>query len=130
MNDAEVLRECIDGCESVTKHADDSFAAKVTAKVGPVKAKFEADITLRDMKPPESYDLEVNVKGGAAGFAKGRASVGLAEDDGATVLTYAVEGSIGGKLAQIGSRLVDAASRKMAKDFFSKLSERWAQPGA
>lgn len=127
LNDAQVLQECIDGCRSVTRCADDQFEAEVTAKIGPVKANFSAEIHLQDLNPPVSYVLEISVKGGVAGFARGRAAVELADDDEATLLTYEVQGNVGGKLAQIGSRLIVAAGRKMADGFFSKFSERWAQ---
>ena len=106
----------------MTAVGDDEYEAEVGAKVGPVKATFKAAIAVRDAIEPESYRLEVEVKGGAAGFAKGSARVNLEEvagDDGdETLLTYRINGNIGGKLAQIGSRLVDAAARKMASRFF------------
>ena len=124
LNDPEVLARCLDGCKSMTAVGDGEYEAEVGAKVGPVKATFKAAIALRDVVEPESYRLEVEVKGGAAGFAKGSARVNLEEvavDDGdETLLTYQINGSIGGKLAQIGSRLVDAAARKMAARFFER----------
>lgn len=123
LNDPAVLKRCIDGCRSMTPTGDGEFDAVVGAKVGPVKATFTAAIALTDVVPPESYRLEVGVKGGAAGFAKGSAAVTLVESaPGKTTLQYQIEGSIGGKLAQIGSRLVDAAARKMAARFFERFA--------
>ncbi|MDE0036074.1 MAG: carbon monoxide dehydrogenase subunit G [Gammaproteobacteria bacterium] len=125
LNDPEVLSRCLDGCKSMTRVGDGEYEAEVGAKVGPVKATFKAAISLNDVVEPESYRLDVEVKGGAAGFAKGSALVNLEEvagDDGdETLLTYQINGNIGGKLAQIGSRLVDAAARKMAARFFERI---------
>ena len=126
LNDADVLQACIEGCESVTKFSDHRFDANITAKLGPVKTKFKATIEVSDRNPPESYSLDVSVKGGMQGFGKGRAEVELAEDQNATLLSYRVQGNVGGKLAQMGSRLITAAGRKMADGFFLKFSERWA----
>ncbi|MCH2354219.1 MAG: carbon monoxide dehydrogenase subunit G [Pseudomonadales bacterium] len=126
LNDADVLQACIEGCESVTKLSDHRFDANITAKLGPVKTKFKATIEVSDRNPPESYSLDVSVKGGMQGFGKGRAEVELAEDQNATLLSYRVEGNVGGKLAQMGSRLITAAGLKMAEGFFSKFSEGWA----
>ena len=126
LNDPEVLARCLDGCKSLTAVGDGEYEAEVGAKVGPVKATFKAAVAVRDPIEPESYRLVVAVKGGAAGFAKGSALVNLEEvagDDGdETLLTYQINGNIGGKLAQIGSRLVDAAARKMAARFFQKFA--------
>ncbi len=129
LNDADVLSRCIDGCQSMTKVGDDAFAATVKAKVGPLSATFTAEVQLADLDPPHAYTLKASVKGGAAGFGKGEAKVSLSEDAGATLLRYAVEGNVGGKLAQVGQRLIDGAARKMADDFFAKFGEIVA-PGA
>ncbi len=118
LNDPEILKRAIPGCEEITKTSDTEMTAKVTAKVGPVKAKFQGQVTLSDIVPPESYTISGEGKGGAAGFAKGGAKVALAEDGPATVLTYEVHANVGGKLAQIGSRLIDGTAKKMADDFF------------
>jgi hypothetical protein len=123
LNDPEVLRRSIPGCESVERTGDNELAAAVTAKVGPVKARFNGKIILNDIDPPSGYRLAGEGDGGAAGFAKGGATVTLEPDGDATLLKYEVEATIGGKLAQIGSRLVDAAARKMADDFFSRFNE-------
>ena len=123
LNDPEVLERCVEGCRSMTVTGEGEFEAVVAAKVGPVKATFTAAIELHDVVAPQSYRLQVGVKGGAAGFAKGSAAVQLAECSGdETRLTYQIEGSIGGKLAQIGSRLVQAAARKMAASFFERFA--------
>jgi carbon monoxide dehydrogenase subunit G len=129
LNDPEVLKACIDGCQSMTKRADDAFSAAVKTKIGPVSATFNADLSLTDIDPPSSYTLNAAVKGGAAGFAKGLARVRLLEDGDATLLHYEVEGNVGGKLAQVGSRLIDAAARKMAADFFGRFGETIAPGG-
>ncbi len=118
LNDPEILKRAIPGCEEITKTSDTEMTAKVTAKVGPVKAKFQGNVTLSDIVPPESYTISGEGKGGAAGFAKGGAKVALAEDGAATILTYEVNANVGGKLAQIGSRLIDGTAKKMADDFF------------
>jgi carbon monoxide dehydrogenase subunit G len=118
LNDPEVLKRCIDGCETLAKTADNAFHAVVRARVGPLSAAFEGDVTLADLDPPSGYTLEVSAKGGAAGFARGTARVTLVDDEDGTLLAYKAEGRVGGKLAQIGQRLVDAAARKTADDFF------------
>ncbi len=123
LNDPDVLALCLDGCQTMDAVDDNQFDATVIAKVGPVKATFEAKIELQDIVPPESYRLAVSVQAGAAGFASGTAAVNLSDVDEGTRLTYDVEGSIGGKLAQIGSRLVMAAARKTADKFFTKFNE-------
>ncbi len=123
LNDPQVLAQCIEGCQSMTKVADDAFTTSVKAKVGPVSATFGADLKLTDLDPPSGYTLNASVKGGAAGFGKGTARVSLADDGGVTILRYQVEGNVGGKLAQVGSRLIDGTARKMADDFFRKFGE-------
>ncbi|NJN50644.1 MAG: carbon monoxide dehydrogenase subunit G [Gammaproteobacteria bacterium] len=128
LNDPEVLARCIEGCQSMTRTADDAFEAVIKAKVGPVSATFTAQLGLTDLIAPDSYTLNAAVKGGAAGFGKGVARVSLTAEGDATLLRYEVEGSVGGKLAQVGQRLVDAAARKMADDFFSKFGNEVA-PG-
>jgi carbon monoxide dehydrogenase subunit G len=120
LNDPEVLKQSIAGCEELNKTSDTEFQAQVTAKVGPVKAKFGGKVTLSDLDPPNGYTISGEGSGGAAGFAKGGAKVRLEDaDKGGTLLKYEVRAQIGGKLAQIGSRLVDGAARKMADDFFT-----------
>lgn len=122
LNDPEVLKASIPGCETFEKTADNAFAAKVTAKVGPVKSTFNGQVTLSDIKPPESYTISGEGKGGAAGFAKGGAKVMLRPDGEATILAYDVKADVGGKLAQLGSRLIDGTAKKMADQFFSNFA--------
>jgi uncharacterized protein len=124
LNDPEILRQCIPGCEEIVKVSDVEWTAKVTAKVGPVKARFGGKVTLSELNPPTSYKITGEGSGGAAGFAKGGAVVTLAEDGDGTLLTYKVEANVGGKLAQIGSRLIDGAAAKVADDFFARFVER------
>jgi uncharacterized protein len=124
LNDPAVLKECIPGCESLEGSPSEGFAARVTTKVGPVKATFNGQVTLSNVKPPESYTISGEGKGGVAGFAKGGADVHLTEDGGATVLTYAVNAQVGGKLAQLGSRLIDSTAKKLADEFFSSFAEK------
>ncbi|HXZ03111.1 MAG TPA: carbon monoxide dehydrogenase subunit G [Stellaceae bacterium] len=122
LNDPEILKQSIPGCEEIEKLSDTELQAKVTAKVGPVKARFGGKVTLSDLDPPNGYKITGEGSGGAAGFAKGGATVKLSDADGGTKLSYAVEAHVGGKLAQIGSRLIDATARKMAEDFFARFS--------
>ncbi len=128
LNDPDVLRASIPGCESLEAEGSDKFKAKVTAKVGPVKATFNGEVTLEDLNPPESYRIVGEGKGGVAGFAKGGADVNLAEDGSETLLSYTVDAQVGGKLAQIGGRLIDSTARKMADQFFGSFSELAAGP--
>ncbi len=128
LNDPEVLKACIPGCQEIDKTSDTGFTAKVKAKVGPVSATFNGAVTLSDMNPPESYTISGEGKGGAAGFAKGGAKVKLAEDGAETLLTYEVEAQVGGKLAQIGSRLIDGTAKKMAEQFFGALAAHVGAP--
>jgi carbon monoxide dehydrogenase subunit G len=120
LNDPQILKECIPGCQTIEKLSDTEFTAKVLAQVGPVKANFAGKVTLADLDPPQSYTIAGEGSGGVAGFAKGSAKVNLAEDGGITVLNYAVRAHVGGKLAQIGSRLIDSVARKMAETFFTR----------
>jgi len=122
LNDPEILKQSIPGCEEIEKVSPTELAAKVTAKVGPVKARFGGKVILSDLDPPNGYKITGEGSGGAAGFAKGGATVRLADDGDGTRLTYVVEAHVGGKLAQIGSRLIDATARKMADDFFTRFS--------
>ena len=130
LNNPEVLKACIPGCESLERLSDSELAATVMAKVGPVKARFKGLVTLSDLNPPESYTINGEGKGGAAGFAKGGAKVHLAEDGANTLLRYEVKADIGGKLAQLGSRLIDGAARRYAKDFFTAFKGHLEAPGA
>lgn len=124
LNDPAVLRECIPGCESLEGSPSEGFAARVTTKVGPVKATFNGQVTLSNINPPESYTISGEGKGGVAGFAKGGADVHLAPDGDATILTYTVNAQVGGKLAQLGSRLIDSTAKKLAEEFFSSFASK------
>ena len=128
LNDPEVLKLSIPGCETVEKNSETEFQASMTLKFGPVKAKFKGKVTLSELDPPNGYTLTGEGKGGAAGFGKGEAKVSLKQQDGQTLLTYAVDAKVGGKIAQIGSRLVDSAAKKMAADFFKAFSENVGSP--
>jgi carbon monoxide dehydrogenase subunit G len=118
LNDAEVLKACIPGCEELSKDSDTEFRAIAVTKIGPVKARFKGRVQLTDLDPPNGYRISGEGDGGVAGFAKGGATVNLTDKDGGTLLTYNVEAQIGGKLAQLGQRLVNGAAKKLADDFF------------
>lgn len=128
LNDPQVLAQCIPGCESIERQSDTELLAKMKAKIGPVKARFESRILLSNLNPPQSYTISGEGKGGPAGFGKGSADVTLTESDGNTKLHYTATLQVGGKLAQVGSRLVGGAARKIADDFFGKFAEVVAQP--
>lgn len=129
LNDPDVLRACIPGCQELEQTSETGLAATVKAKVGPVSATFKGEVQLVDIVPPASYRIQGEGKGGVAGFAKGGANVHLAEDGDDTVLTYDADAKIGGKLAQIGSRLVAGTARKLADQFFTNFVEHVA-PGS
>jgi len=122
LNDPEILKQSIPGCQTLEKVSDTEFDGKVVASVGPVRATFGGKVTLSDLDPPQRYTISGEGSGGVAGFAKGGAKVNLAEDGGATVLHYEVQAQVGGKLAQVGSRLIDGVARKMANDFFARFA--------
>ncbi len=128
LNDPEVLKSCIPGCESITAISDGKYEVLMTARVGPVAAKFKGKLALSDVNPPESYSIHFEGQGGAAGFGKGSAKVKLADEGPHTRLSYDVTANVGGKLAQIGSRLVDGAAKKLAADFFDKFNEVVGRP--
>lgn len=123
LNDTEILKQCIPGCDELTRESDTEMSAKVTAKVGPVKAKFAGNVTLSDIDAPNGYTISGEGKGGAAGFAKGGAKVTLEADGDGTLLTYEVNASVGGKLAQLGGRLIDSTAKKLSGEFFDKFSQ-------
>ena len=133
LNEPEVLKACVPGCESIEKSGDNEYQVLMVARVGPVSAKFKGKLTLSDINPPSSYSISFEGQGGAAGFAKGSAQVRLSSAGAHTKLSYEVRANVGGKLAQIGSRLVDAAAKKVADDFFRNFNEKAAslqRPGA
>jgi carbon monoxide dehydrogenase subunit G len=123
LNDPDVLKQCIPGCESLEKLSDTEMAARVRLKVGPVTATFSGKVTLSDIDAPNGYRIAGEGSGGAAGFAKGSALVRLVEDGTGTILKYEVKADVGGKLAQLGGRLIDATARKLAGEFFNKFGE-------
>ena len=123
LNEPDILKQCIPGCDSLEKTSDTTFEAAVTAKVGPVKAKFQGAVTLSDIDAPNGYTISGEGKGGAAGFAKGGARVTLEEAEGGTLLKYTVDAMVGGKLAQIGARLIEATSKKLSAEFFGKFAQ-------
>lgn len=123
LNDVEVLKQCITGCKSLEKQSDTAFKGAVTAKVGPVSASFTGDVTLSELDPPKGYTLSGKGQGGAAGFASGEVKINLEEDGSDTILTYRADARIGGKLAQLGARLIEGTVKKMAGEFFTKFCE-------
>jgi carbon monoxide dehydrogenase subunit G len=130
LNDPDILKKSLPGCEKLEKESDTAFTATIKAKVGPVSARFSGAVTLQDLDPPNGYRIVGEGKGGVAGFAKGGAKVSLRDDGGDTVLEYDAEAKVGGKLAQIGSRLVLGTARKLADDFFKKFAETVAGTAA
>ncbi len=123
LNDTQILKESIPGCEQINRLSETEMTATVVAKVGPVKAKFTGQVTLSDLNPPNSYRISGEGKGGAAGFAKGGANISLQSDGNATVLSYSVDATVGGKLAQLGARLIDGTAKKLAGEFFANFAD-------
>jgi carbon monoxide dehydrogenase subunit G len=131
LNDPDMLKACIPGCEELEKRSHTEFTARVATRIGPVSARFSGKVTLGELDPPNGYRISGEGQGGAAGFAKGGAQVRLVEDGtGTTVLTYVAEAQVGGKLAQIGSRLIAGTAQKLADQFFSCLAAKVAAEGA
>lgn len=130
LNDPDVLRVSIPGCESLEKQSDTAMKATASVKIGPISARFTGSVQLSDIDPPNGYTISGEGQGGVAGFAKGGAKVKLDDDNGATVLRYEVHGQVGGKLAQLGARLVDATAKQMAEQFFDRFSARVAPAAA
>jgi len=128
LNDPAILKDCVPGCESIERTAENEFSVQMTARVGPVSAKFKGRMTLSNIVAPDSYSLAFEGQGGVAGFAKGSADVSLAGAGEDTRLSYKVKANVGGKLAQIGSRLVDAAANKVANEFFTAFNEKVGKP--
>ena len=129
LNDPEVLKACVPGCESIARVNDNEYQVQMTARVGPVSAKFRGRLSIFDVNAPNSYSLAFEGQGGAAGFAKGAAQVKLSpEGNDQTRLAYEVKANVGGKLAQIGSRLVDAAAKKVADEFFRNFNQKMSTP--
>lgn len=124
LNDTTVLMDCIPGCDSMEKQSDNEYLLTMTARVGPVSAKFKGKMTLLEIQAPDSYTLQFEGQGGVAGFAKGEARVELFPEGESTRLAYSVKANIGGKLAQVGARLIDGVARKMAEQFFTAFNKR------
>ncbi len=123
LNDTEVLKQCIPGCQTIEKVGDDELKAVVKLKIGPMKVSFSGKVTLSDLDPPNGYTISGEGSGGVAGHAKGSAKVSLVADGEATDLNYTVKADIGGKIAQLGARLIDGTAKKLAADFFSRLNQ-------
>jgi uncharacterized protein len=130
LNDPDVLKPCIPGCESVEKVSDTEFTAKVALSIGPVKARFTGKVTLSDLDPPNGYKITGEGQGGVAGFGKGGATVTLVPDGTGTILKYSAAATVGGKIAQLGARLVDATAKKLADEFFGKFAAAVAASAA
>ena len=130
LNDTAVLQACIPGCEALEKQSDTEMSAKVRLRIGPVSAAFSGKVTLSDIDPPNGYKISGEGQGGVAGFAKGGAVVRLADDGGVTVLTYDVDAQVGGKIAQVGARLIQGTAKKLADQFFGKFAESVGAPPA
>ena len=128
LNSPDILKKCIPGCESIEQTGPDEFRVGLTARVGPVSARFKGKLTLADVIAPTSYLIIFEGQAGTAGFGKGTAKVQLSDQGGATKLCYEANASVGGKLAQVGSRLVDSAAKKVAEDFFAAFNQSVHQP--
>ncbi len=128
LNDLEILRKSIPGCEEIEQVSETELIATVVTKIGPIKARFKGQVTLSDLNPPNSYTISGHGKGGSAGFAKGGAKIALEEDGGATVMRYEVRIDVGGKLAQLGGRLIEGTAKKLADDFFTKFNQEVTGP--
>ena len=124
LNDPAVLKDCVPGCESIERTGDNEYEVVLTAKVGPVSAKFKGKMTVTDADPPRQYTLLFEGQGGVAGFAKGEATVTLTPEGKGTRLTYIAKASVGGKLAQVGARLIDGVAKQLAGKFFDAFNER------
>jgi carbon monoxide dehydrogenase subunit G len=124
LNDTEILRRSIPGCETIEKISDSEFTARVVLVVGPVKAKFSGRVTLANLDPPNSYTIEGEGQGGIAGFGKGGAEIQLSqENDGHTILSYKAKATVGGKMAQLGARMIDSTTKKLVERFFENFEK-------
>ena len=126
LNDPEILKACIPGCDSMERLDDNELKATAAIKIGPISAKFAGKVTMSDIDPPNGYTISGEGQGGVAGFAKGGAAVHLTDIDGGTLLTYDVKAQVGGKIAQLGARLIDASAKQMAETFFDRFSAHLA----
>ncbi|HEX2828945.1 MAG TPA: carbon monoxide dehydrogenase subunit G [Burkholderiales bacterium] len=130
LNDTAVLKQCIPGCDSLEQVAENQYQLTMTSRIGPVSAKFKGLMTLQDVEAPRAYTMVFEGQGGVAGFAKGQAAVTLQPEGDGTVLAYTVKAMIGGKLAQLGARLIDGVARKLAEDFFKCFNQKASNPDA
>ena len=128
LNDPEILKQCIPGCQTIEKLSDTEMTTKVRLRIGPVSASFSGKVTLSDIDPPNGYKISGEGQGGVAGFAKGGATVKLAEEGADTLLTYDVDAQVGGKIAQVGARLITGTAKKLADQFFGKFAESVGAP--
>jgi len=128
LNDPGILRNSIPGCEEIEQLSETKLVATVVTRIGPIKAKFKAHVTLSDLNPPSSYTISGEGKGGTAGFAKGGAKIVLKEDGGATIMRYEVQVDVGGKLAQLGGRLIEGTAKKLSADFFTRFKQEITGP--
>jgi len=122
LNDPGLLRQCIPGCQSLSKESDTQMTAKAQLKIGPIKAIFEGEVTLFDLNPPSAYSMRGKGKGGAAGFVQGEMNLALRESEGITIIDYTVNAVIGGKIAQLGNRIVAQAAVSLSREFFTKFA--------
>ena len=130
LNDPEILKACITGCEVFEKSADNEYQLTMTTRIGPVSARFKGVMTLKDVDPPHGYTMTFEGQGGVAGFAKGEATVKLEPEGDSTRLEYAAKAMVGGKIAQLGARLIDGVARKLSNDFFTAFNARVSNRGA
>jgi uncharacterized protein len=130
LNDPQVLKECVPGCETLERISDTQYELTMKTRIGPVSARFKGMMTLENVDAPRGYTMVFEGQGGVAGFAKGQASVVLSEEGESTRLTYAVKANVGGKIAQLGARLIDGVARKLADDFFKCFNARFSNPAA
>jgi carbon monoxide dehydrogenase subunit G len=127
LNDTEILKACIPGCDTLEKISDNQYELAMTSRIGPVSAKFKGIMTLQDVDAPRGYLMVFEGQGGVAGFAKGQAAVALQPEGEGTLLTYSVKALVGGKIAQLGARLIDGVARKLANDFFKCFNDRFTK---
>ena len=127
LNDTRVLKECVPGCETLEKTGENQYELAIKSRIGPVSARFKGTMTLQDVDPPNGYTMVFEGQGGVAGFAKGQASVTLTPEGEATRLSYSVKAMVGGKIAQLGARLIDGVARKLSDDFFKCFNERFSK---
>ena len=127
LNDTEILKECVPGCDTLEKISDTQYELTMTSRIGPVSARFKGIMTLEDVDAPNGYTMVFEGQGGVAGFAKGKASVSLTPEAEGTLLSYSVKAMVGGKIAQLGARLIDGVARKLADEFFRCFNQRFAK---